>query len=65
MDFILVVVNFIVIVALVLGVAWFVVAEFSIPAASWFEDHRTVRPVLLAVMAILLLALLLLIGKGL
>src|SRR6266446_4972415 len=45
--------------ALVAGLAWFVVSDLGLPAWPWFEEHRAVRPVLVAIIVVLSLALLL------
>jgi len=45
-------------VAIVAGLAWFVLSDLGLPAWPWFERHRAVRPVLLLALAFLILALL-------
>jgi len=58
-------VGFILGLALVAGLAWFVLSELGIPAWPWFEEHRAVRPVLLLVLAFLVLALLVAVASSL
>ena len=42
---------------IVVGLAWLVLSDLALPAWPWFEEHRAVRPILLAVLAFLMLAL--------
>jgi len=45
-------------VAIVVGLAWFLISDLGLPAWPWFDRHRAVRPVLLVVLMFLILALL-------
>jgi len=49
--------------ALVAGLAWFVLSDLGLPAASWFEEHRAVRPVLVGIIVVLSLVLLVAVGS--
>jgi hypothetical protein len=45
-------------VAMVVGLAWLLLSDLGLPALPWFERHRAVRPMLLVVLMFLILALL-------
>ena len=55
--------EYVAITAAVLVFAWLLLSELGLPAALWFEEHRAVRPVLLGIVAVLLLALLIRVAK--
>jgi hypothetical protein len=51
------------IAVMVLLLIWLGLSDLGLPAAPWFERHRAVRPALLCVVVVLLVALLVVVAS--